>query len=263
MDTAAQQPLGRRIAVFAYGVVSYAIFFGTFLYMIGFVGGFGVPKSIDSTPQSGLGIALLINTALLGIFAVQHSVMARPAFKRWWTRIVPQPAERSTYVLFSSIALIALAASWQPLGGVVWQIENTTARALIWALYGFGWSLVLVSTFLINHFDLFGLRQVWLYLIGRDYTPVPFTAPVLYKVVRHPLYVGWFFAFWAAPTMTAAHLFFALVTTAYILIAIRLEERDLVAEHGERYRSYREQVPMLIPRPGRRFRPVATTASAA
>jgi protein-S-isoprenylcysteine O-methyltransferase Ste14 len=134
---------------------------------------------------------------------------------------------------------------------------------LIWALYGFGWLLVLVSTFLINHFDLFGLRQVWLYLIGRDYTPVPFTAPVLYKVVRHPLYVGWFFAFWAAPTMTAAHLFFALVTTAYILIAIRLEERDLVSEHGERYRSYREQVPMLIPRPGRRFRPAATTASAA
>jgi methanethiol S-methyltransferase len=242
----------KRIAVFLYGVVCYAAFFGTFLYAIGFVGNLVVPKSIDSAPEGPLGMALLVNALLLGVFAVQHSVMARPAFKRWWTRFVPRPAERSTYVLFSSLALIALFAFWQPIGGVIWDVQEPVGRAVLYGLFAFGWGLVLVATFLINHFDLFGLRQVWLHLRGREYRPLNFGTPGLYKIVRHPLYVGWLFAFWATPTMTAAHLFFALLTTAYILIAIRFEERDLVAEHGARYTEYRKQVPMLVPRIGGR-----------
>jgi protein-S-isoprenylcysteine O-methyltransferase Ste14 len=242
----------KRIAAFTYGVVCYAIFFGTFLYAIGFVGDLFVPKSIDSAPESPLGQALLINALLLGLFAVQHSVMARPAFKRWWTRFVPKPVERSTYVLFSSLALIALFVHWQPIGGVIWDVQDPVGQAVLYGLFAFGWGLVLVATFLINHFDLFGLRQVWLYLRGKEYRPLNFGTPALYKVVRHPLYVGWFFAFWATPTMTVAHLFFALLTTAYILIAIRFEERDLVAEHGVRYSEYRKQVPMLVPRLGGR-----------
>jgi len=242
----------KRIAAFIYGVVCYAIFFGTFLYAIGFVGDLIVPKSIDSAPQGPLGQALLINALLLGLFAVQHSVMARPAFKRWWTRFVPKPVERSTYVLFSSLALIALFVHWQPIGGVIWDVQDPVGQAVLYGLFAFGWGLVLVATFLINHFDLFGLRQVWLYLRGKEYRPLNFGTPALYKIVRHPLYVGWFFAFWATPTMTVAHLFFALLTTAYILIAIRFEERDLVAEHGARYSEYRKQVPMLVPRLGGR-----------
>lgn len=238
----------KRIATFTYGVICYAIFFGTFLYAIGFVGDLFVPKSIDSAPQGPLGQALLINALLLGLFAVQHSVMARPAFKRWWTRFVPKPVERSTYVLFSSLALIALFAYWQPIGGVIWDVQDPVGQVVLYGLFAFGWGLVLLATFLINHFDLFGLRQVWLYLRGKEYRPLNFGTPALYKIVRHPLYVGWFFAFWATPTMTVAHLFFALLTTAYILIAIRFEERDLVAEHGTRYVEYRKQVPMLVPR---------------
>ncbi|MEW6332375.1 MAG: methanethiol S-methyltransferase [Pseudomonadota bacterium] len=251
----------KRFAIFIYGVVSYAIFFGTFLYAIGFVGDFLVPKSIDSAPQGPLGEALLINALLLGLFAVQHSVMARPAFKRWWTRIVPKPAERSTYVLFSSLALIALFAYWQPIGGVIWDVQDPIGRAVLYGLFAFGWGLVLLATFLINHFDLFGLRQVWLHLRGREYRPLDFGTPALYKIVRHPLYVGWFFAFWATPTMTVAHLFFALLATAYILIAIRFEERDLVAEHGARYSEYRKQVPMLVPRLGVRASDAGTESA--
>lgn len=242
----------KRIAAFTYGVVCYAIFFGTFLYAIGFVGDFIVPKSIDSAPQEPLGYALLIDALLLGLFAVQHSVMARPAFKRWWTRFVPKPVERSTYVLFSSLALIALFAYWQPIGGVIWDVQDPIGQAVLYGLFAFGWGLVLAATFLINHFDLFGLRQVWLHLCGKEYYPLDFKTPGLYKLVRHPLYVGWFFAFWATPTMTVAHLFFALLTTAYILIAIRFEERDLGSEHGARYSEYRKQVPMLVPRLGGR-----------
>jgi protein-S-isoprenylcysteine O-methyltransferase Ste14 len=242
----------KRIISFVYGVISYGLFFVTFLYAVGFVGNFIVPKSIDSAPQGPLGQALLINALLLGLFAVQHSVMARPAFKRWWTRFVPKPVERSTYVLFSSLALIALFAHWQPIGGVIWDVQNPVGRDVLYGLCAFGWGLVLVATFLINHFDLFGLRQVWLHLRGKEYRPLNFGTPGLYKIVRHPLYVGFFFAFWATPTMTAAHLFFALMTTTYILIAIRLEERDLVAEHGARYSEYRKQVPMLVPRLGGR-----------
>jgi protein-S-isoprenylcysteine O-methyltransferase Ste14 len=238
-----------RVIAFLYGAVAYAIFFATFLYAAGFVGNVVVPKSLDSVPVGPLGTSLLIDLGLLGLFAVQHSVMARPAFKRMWTRIVPEPVERSTYVLASSLALILLFWQWRPLGGVVWDIESPVGRAVIHGGFVFGWLLVLVSTFLINHFDLFGLRQVWLHLRGRPYRPLPFRTPGPYRLVRHPLYVGWLFAFWSTPTMTATHLLFAVMTTAYILVAIRFEERDLVAAHPE-YASYRARVPMLIP--GRR-----------
>jgi len=241
-----------RIAAFVYGAVSYVIFLVTFLYAVGFVGNFIVPKSIDSSPEGPLGQALLVDALLLGLFAVQHSVMARPAFKCWWARFVPKPVERSTYVLFASLALIALFAYWQPIGGVVWNVQDPVARIALYGLCAFGWGLVLLATFMIDHFDLFGLRQVWLYLRGKEYRPLGFATPGLYKLMRHPLYVGFFFAFWATPTMTAAHLFFALMTTAYILIAIRFEEHDLVAEHGMRYVEYRKQVPMLVPRLGGR-----------
>ena len=236
-----------KYVAFIYGIVCYVIFLVTFLYAVGFVGNILVPKSIDGTPQASFGLALVINTVLLGIFAVQHSVMARPAFKQWWTNIVPEPIERSTYVLFSSVALIVLFAFWEPLGGVVWQVENDFLSMVLLGGFAFGWGLVLVATFLINHFDLFGLRQVWLYLREKPYTNLPFGTPGPYKLVRHPLYVGWFFAFWCAPTMTVTHLVFAMATTAYILIAIQFEERDLVTFLGEDYENYRRSVPMIIP----------------
>jgi methanethiol S-methyltransferase len=235
-----------RVIAFVYGVVSYAIFFVTFLYAAGFVGNFVVPKTLDGDPTGPFGTSLLIDLGLLGLFAVQHSVMARPAFKRVWTRIVPEPVERSTYVLASSLALILLFWLWQPLGGVVWDVQNPVGRAILWGGFAFGWLLVLVTTFLINHFDLFGLRQVWLHLRGQPYRPLTFGTPGPYRLVRHPLYVGWFFAFWATPTMTVTHLVFAVMTTAYILVAIQFEERDLVDAHPE-YASYRARVPMLIP----------------
>jgi len=242
-----EKSLARRISVFLYGLVCYAVFFGTFLYAAGFIGNLSVPKSIDSAPQKPLLQALLVNVLLLGIFAVQHSLMARPFFKQAWTKIVPKEAERSTYVLFSSLALILMFWQWQPMGGIVWNVQDPVARGLLLSLFAFGWLLVLATTFLINHFDLFGLRQVTLYLMGKEYTRLPFKTPGLYKFVRHPLYVGWLFTFWATPTMTAAHLVFALATTAYILIAIQWEERDLVGEHGRVYENYRRSVPMLIP----------------
>jgi protein-S-isoprenylcysteine O-methyltransferase Ste14 len=236
----------KRISIFIYGLLSYAVFFATFLYAIGFIGNLWVPKSIDSLRQTPLLTALLTDLALLAIFAVQHSVMARPAFKRWWTRIVPEAAERSTYVLFSSLALIALFMLWQPIGGLVWEVTAPFGRAALYGAFALGWALVLVSTFLINHFDLFGLRQVWLQLLGKPYRPLPFKTPALYRYVRHPLYLGWFFAFWATPTMTATHLIFAIATTAYILIAIQFEERDLLDAHPE-YANYRRRVPMILP----------------
>jgi protein-S-isoprenylcysteine O-methyltransferase Ste14 len=237
----------KRIAFFAYGSLSYLIFLGTFLYALGFVGNFGVPRTLDGVPGGPLGIAFAIDAALLGLFAVQHSVMARRWFKDWWTRVVPTPLERSTYVLFSSLALVLLFWQWRPLGGVVWSVESQGWRLVLWALFAFGWGLVLVSTFLINHFDLFGLRQVWLYLLGRPYTTLRFGTPGPYRLVRHPLYVGWLFAFWMTPTMTLAHLLFSAATTAYILLAIRFEERDLARELGRPYEEYRRSVPMLIP----------------
>jgi len=236
----------KRVLVLAYGLVAYALFLGTFLYAIGFIGNVLVPKSLDSAPATALGTALLVDLLLLGLFAVQHSVMARPAFKRLLTQAVPQPAERSTYVLASSLALILLFWQWQPLGGVIWDIESPAGRAAMHAAFAFGWLLVLATTFLINHFDLFGLRQVWTHFRGRPYEPLQFVMPGPYRLVRHPLYVGWLFTFWATPTMTATHLLFALMTTGYILVAIQLEEHDLIAAHPE-YAEYRRHVPMLIP----------------
>ena len=241
----------KRVAIFLYGIASYAVFFATFLYAVGFVGNFVVPRTLDHPPSASLDFALLVDLGLLGLFAVQHSLMARPVFKRWLTRVVPESAERSTYVLASSLALIALFSGWQPLGGVVWEVDDPNARAFLWGLFAFGWLLVLVATFLINHFDLFGLRQVWLQLVGRRYTALKFGTPGPYKLVRHPLYLGWFFAFWATPTMTVSHLVFAIMTTVYILVAIRLEERDLVEALGDDYRRYRERVPMILPLPRR------------
>jgi protein-S-isoprenylcysteine O-methyltransferase Ste14 len=237
----------KRVAVFAYGVVCYGVFFATFLYAVGFIGNLVVPKTMDSPARTPFLYALGIDVLLLGIFAAQHSVMARPWFKRAWTRVVPEPAERSTYVLLSSLALIALFAYWQPLGGTAWNTENQTARLVMYQLFGLGFGVVLMATFLINHFDLFGLRQVWLYLIGRPYTHLSFRTPLFYKYVRHPLYVGWMMAFWFTPTMSGAHLLFAIVTTAYMLAAIRWEEHDLIAVFGEKYARYRESVPMLVP----------------
>ncbi len=236
-----------RALIFAYGAISYVLFLGVFLYAAAFVMGFGVPVTLDTLPGGSFWTALGINLGLLGLFAVQHSVMARPAFKRAWTKIVPEAAERSTYVLFSSIAMIALFAFWSPMGGVLWHAEATWARGLLYAIGALGWLLVLVSTFQLNHFDLFGLRQVYLHLRNRPYTPLKFQVPWLYRFVRHPLYLGWFLAFWGAPTMTVAHLVFALATSAYILIAIRFEERDLIASLGQAYADYRKRVPMLIP----------------
>ncbi len=251
-----------RMMMFLYGVVCYAVFFVTFLYAIGFVGNWVVPKSIDAEPTTPLAQALLVNTVLLGVFAVQHSVMARPAFKRWWTRYVPKPVERSTYVLFSSLALILLFWQWQPMGGVIWNVSNSTGRMIMHAGFLFGWLTVLVTTFLINHFDLFGLRQVYLHWTGREYQPLRFKAPGPYKYVRHPLYVGWLCAFWFTPTMTAAHLLFAMLTTAYILIAIRYEERDLVVIHGDVYADYRRRVPMLVPRISQKYEETPAIAEA-
>ena len=247
----------KRVIVFLYGVVCYVVFLGTFLYAIGFVVNLFVPRSIDAPASGSFPTNLLVDLGLLLLFAAQHSGMARPGFKHWLTRSVPEPAERSTYVLASSLALIVLFAFWQPLGGVIWSVEDRVAVAVLYGLGAFGWLLVLVATFLINHFDLFGLRQVWLYLLGKPYTPLAFRTPGPYRLVRHPLYVGWFFAFWATPTMTVAHLLFAIATTGYILVAIQLEERDLVTFLGEDYRRYRERVPMLIPFTKRARRPAA------
>lgn len=243
--------LGRRAAIFAYGLVCYAIFFATFLYAFGFVGNVFTPTSLDKLPDERYSMhwvaAVAVNMGLLLVFAVQHSVMARPWFKARWTRIVPEAAERSTYVLLSSLALIAMFVMWQPIGGLVWDMEHPIGRMALYGLMACGWLLVLWATFLINHFDLFGLRQVWLYLFNVPYTYPPFATPGLYSRVRHPLYVGWFIAFWATPTMTAAHLLFAVVTTVYMIVAIRWEESDLVSAHGERYAEYRDRVPKLIP----------------
>ncbi len=250
----------KRLTTLAYGIICYVVFFATFLYAIGFIGNLIVPKSIDSVPTVSLGTALFINTLLLAVFAVQHSVMARPFFKRAWTRIVPEAVERSTYVLFSSLALILLFALWQPMGGIIWDLQGSAARMAIHIAYAFGWALVLYSTFAIDHFDLFGLRQVWCYARGVAFVPTTFKQPWLYRVVRHPLYVGWFFVFWATPTMTVAHLFFAIATTVYTLIAIQFEERDLEDMHPE-YVDYRKRVPALIPSIRRLFRKPVVQAS--
>ena len=241
----------KRLLFFVYGVASYLIFLATFLYAIAFVGGFAVPRRLDGPLQTSLPTALAIDCALLTVFAVQHSVMARRGFKERWTQIVPWTIERSTFVLCASLALLLLFWQWRPIGIQIWSVENAAARVVLWTLFAIGWATVLTVTFLINHFDLFGLRQVWLPLIGRSYQRVPFRTPLPYRFVRHPLYFGFLLAFWMTPTMTLAHLVFAFATTAYIVLAIQFEERDLVFEHGAAYEEYRRAVPMLLPGRGR------------
>jgi protein-S-isoprenylcysteine O-methyltransferase Ste14 len=237
--------MGKLLAVL-YGAASYAFFFATFLYAVAFVEGLPVPKTIDSGPVGPLIPSLLIDTGLLGVFAVQHSVMARPAFKAWWTRMVPAQVERSTYVLFSSLALALLLWQWRPAPGIVWTVAGPAALALTVVSY-IGWLVLLTSTFLINHFDLFGLRQVYAYASGREIPPEEFRTPLFYRVVRHPLYLGFIVAFWAAPVMSVGHLFFAAGSTAYILIAIQFEEHDMVVLFGDTYRGYQKRVSMILP----------------
>jgi protein-S-isoprenylcysteine O-methyltransferase Ste14 len=240
----------RKISFFVYGVMSHLLFLATYAYMAAFVGDFPIWKSVSGPAAGPPALALAANFGLMMAFGLQHSVMARPAFKSVWTRIVPPAIERSTYVLISNFAMLAILILWRPMGAVVWDVENETGRILLQGLFGAGWLMVPAVSLLINHFDLFGTRQVWLHLRGREYTQLPFRTPGIYRRIRHPLYVGWMLAFWATPTMTTGHLLFASVFTLYMVIAIPFEERDLIRTLGEDYRAYREQVPALIPRPG-------------
>lgn len=237
-----------RFLALAFGTVSYLIFFGTFLYGIGFVANLPLPFTIDSGAAGPAGVAVAVNAALLVLFGLQHSVMARPGFKEVWTRFVPQPIERSTYVLFSSIALLALYAFWQPLPQSVWHVADPTLRAVFWSFLALGVGVILVSTFLIDHFDLFGLRQVVLYFRGRPYAEKRFQTPLLYRHIRHPLYVGWFLFCWATPDMTVGHALFAAAMTGYMLIAIVFEERDLADALGEPYQTWRAATPAFVPK---------------
>jgi protein-S-isoprenylcysteine O-methyltransferase Ste14 len=235
------------LAAFLYGLAAYLVFFVTFLYTVGFVADLVVPKTIDSGPVTPFTEALVIDLLLLTLFAVQHSVMARKQFKQWWTQYVPKPIERSTYVLFASLALILLVWQWRPIPEIVWHIEEPEIAAVILGISFLGWLIVLTSTFLINHFELFGLHQVANNLTGAEASPLKFRTPLYYKLVRHPIYLGFVIAFWVAPIMSAGHLLFAAVTTAYIFVGIFLEERDLVEMFGDEYRRYRQRVSMLVP----------------
>jgi methanethiol S-methyltransferase len=237
-----------QILAFFYGVISYLVFFGSFLYAIGFVGNLVVPKSIDSGNSEAFFPSLLVNLGLLGLFAIQHSTMARPAFKAWWTKIVPQPIERSTYVLLSSLIFLLLFWQWRPMTEVIWQVDHPTGSLILRGLFGLGWLTVLVSTFLIDHFALFGLRQVILFLLNKEDKTSAFKTPGLYQFIRHPIMLGFIIAFWATPVMTVGHLLFALTTTIYVFIAIQLEERDLLGHFGEAYQQYQKQTGQLLPR---------------
>ena len=240
----------RKVASFIYGIVSYLLFLGVFLYAIAFVGDFVVPKTIDAGgPETTFGPALLINLGLLGLFALQHSGMARPGFKEWWTKIIPEPIERSTYVLFSNAVLILLFWQWRPMPEVIWYVEAAWAQWALWGLFGIGWGLVLTATYMISHGHLFGLKQVREHLQGEELSAPDFQVRGYYQYVRHPLNLGFLIAFWATPEMTVGHLVFALATTGYIFVAMVLEERDLIARFGARYRRYRERVPMIVPSP--------------
>lgn len=242
-----------RISYLIFGILCYLLFFATFLYLIGFIAGLPqLPQTIDHGDAAPAAAAAAIDVALIAVFGLQHSVMARPGFKAAWTRIVPQPIERSTYVLFASAALILMFALWHPLPAMIWHVENPVGAGILWALFGFGWLIVLVSTYLINHFELFGLAQVWRNLRGRTVADGPLRMPLFYALVRHPLYSGFLIAFWATPTMTVGHLLFSAAMTIYILIAIGYEERDLIAHFGHSYEAYRRSVGMLVPWVGRR-----------
>jgi protein-S-isoprenylcysteine O-methyltransferase Ste14 len=238
----------QRYLFFGYGVACHLLFLGMFAYMAGFVGSFLVPKTIDTATDGETAASLANNVVLLALFAVQHSVMARPAFKRIWTRLIPKPIERSTYVLVSCLVTILLMWQWRGIDFVIWDIQTPFLRSSIWALFAIGWLLVPAVSLLIDHFDLFGTRQVWLYLRGREYEPLPFRVPLFYKRVRHPLYIGWTIAFWATPTMTAGHLLFAVLLTGYMGMAAVIEERDLVDYFGRQYEEYRRRVPMFVPK---------------
>ena len=237
----------KRTLFLIYGLICYAFFLVAFLYAVGFVSNFVVPKSMDTGATTSLLWATAVDLSLLGVFAIQHSVMARPGFKKVWTKVIPESVERSTYVLCASLALMLLFWQWQPIDIILWDLSNTVWSNLLWGLCGIGWLLVFLSTFLVNHFDLFGLRQVYLYFREQEYESLQFRTPVFYRYVRHPIYLGFIIAFWATPIMTVAHFIFAFGTSAYILIGIFLEERDLVSIYGEQYQEYRKEVPMLIP----------------
>lgn len=238
----------QRWLFFVYGVLCHLLFLGVYAYFCGFTGNILVPKSIDSPATDANHQALVVDLLLLGAFGLSHSIMARPKFKKRWTRIVPPPIERSTYVLVSCVVLAILMWQWRPIGGTIWNVQQPAGRALLWTLFAFGWLLVPAVSLMISHFDLFGTRQVWFYLKGRPYESLPFRTPMLYAHVRHPLYVGWALAFWATPTMTEGHLLFAAVLTGYMYVAALVEERDLVAHFGQQYEQYRRQVPRYLPR---------------
>jgi protein-S-isoprenylcysteine O-methyltransferase Ste14 len=241
----------KRYLIIGYGGAAYLLFLAAFLYLVGFVGNLVVPRTVNHGLPAPIGQAVLINVLLVSAFGFQHSVMARPAFKRWWTRFVPPPVERSTYVVLASVVLLLLYWQWRTMPAVIWDVRQTAGRLVVWALFWLGWAIALASTFMVSHFDLFGLRQVYLAWRGKPYTHIGFHARFLYRLVRHPLMLGFLIAFWSAPTMTAGHLLFSIAMTGYILIAVRIEERDLVAVLGDEYRDYRNDVSMLVPLKGR------------